>query len=555
VSEPVLVCVAWPYANGPVHVGQVAGAYLPADIFARYHRTRGDRVLMVSGSDSHGTPITVRAEQENVPPETIFERYHASFLDSWERFGISFDLFTSTHTDNHFAVAQDIFRRLYERGDIYKATMLSPYCPTDRRFLPDRYVEGECPICHYPSARGDQCDNCGNTLDPTDLINPRCRLDGTTPEIRETEHCFLRLSAYNRRLLDWVRGHDYWKPNVLNPTVSFLEGGLKDRAITRDLLWGIPVPIEGFEGKRIYVWFEAVIGYLSASIQWAKDRGEPEAWRPFWEGASRAFYFLGKDNIPFHTVIWPAMLTGYGGLNLPYDVPANEYMNLEGQKISSSRNWAVWLPDYLDRYEPDPLRYYLAATMPETADSDFSWAGFVRKNNDELVATWGNLVHRVLTFSYRNFEGRVPEPGPLSAEDAALLERRASALAAVGEAIGRCRFKEALRAAMALAQETNRYLDAQAPWATIKADRAHAGTSLWVALQAINTLKTALYPFLPFSGQRLHAALGFEGEVQAAGWEVTPVPAGQTLPKPEPLFKKLDDAVAEAENARLGQAA
>lgn len=555
MKSNILVCVAWPYANSPVHVGQVAGAYLPADIFARYHRAAGNSVLMVSGSDSHGTPVTVRAEQEGVSTEQIYERYHASFLDSWRRFGISFDLFTTTHTDNHAAVSQDIFRKLYGQGDIYLARMPLPYCPTEQRFLPDRYVEGTCPHCGFAGARGDQCDNCGRTLDPVDLIDPRCKFDGTRPEIRESEHGFLRLSAYNERLLTWVRKHHYWKRNVLNPTIAFLEGGLKDRAITRDLRWGVPVPLPGFEDKRIYVWFEAVIGYLSASIQWAGDRGEPDAWKPFWQGDSRAYYFLGKDNIPFHTVIWPMMLMGYGGLNLPHDVPANEYMNLEGQKISSSRNWAVWLPDYLDRYEPDPLRYCLTATMPESSDSDFSWTEYVRKNNDELVATWGNLVHRVLTFSFRNFGGSVPEPGALTAADHELLERLEPALDLTGEAIAHCRFREGLRTAMSLAQEANRYLDAQAPWAAVKTDRVRAGTALFVTVQAINALKIALYPYLPFSAQRLHHALGFSGVVEQEGWRAAPVPALQPLAQPEPLFKKLDDALIEQENARLRQAA
>ena len=413
MSERILVAVAWPYANGSLHLGQVAGAFLPPDIFARYHRMRGNEVLMVSGSDAHGTPVTLAAEQGGTSPEQISGKYQAEFQDNWERLGISFDLFTTTHTQNHTEVAQDIFLTLHKKGYIYQDTMLQPYCETDRRFLADRYVEGTCPHCGTERARGDQCDHCGRTLDPQDLIDMVCKICGNSPIIRETEHFFLKLSAFEEPLLKWVRAQTHWKPNVRNFTISFLEGGLRDRAITRDIEWGVPVPLEGYEGKRIYVWFEAVIGYLSATKEWAQSKGEPDRWTDFWQKECRAYYFIGKDNIPFHTIIWPAMLMGYGGLNLPYDVPANEFLNLEGLKLSTSRDWAVWLPEYLDRYEPDPLRYVLAASMPETSDSDFSWREYLRRNNDELVATYGNLVHRALTITYRSFQGEVPQPGTL----------------------------------------------------------------------------------------------------------------------------------------------
>ena len=411
MSERILVAVAWPYANGSIHIGQVAGAYLPPDIFARYHRMKGNDVLMVSGSDAHGTPVTLTAEEQGVSPEEVSGHYQGEFLDNWERLGISFDLFTSTHTPNHTQVAQDMFLKLYEGGYIYQDTMSQPYCETDLRFLADRYVTGRCPRCGFEGARGDQCDNCGRTLDPQDLIDMSCRLCGNQPVIRETQHHFFKLGAFQDRLMEWVREQRHWKPNVRNFTIGYLESGLKDRAITRDIGWGVPVPLEGFEDKRIYVWFEAVIGYLSASKEWAQKEGDPDRWRDFWQGDCRAYYFMGKDNIPFHTLIWPAMLMGYGELNLPYDVPANEYMNLEGFKLSTSRNWAIWLPDYLDRYGADPLRYVIAAGMPETSDSDFSWREYVRRNNDELVATYGNLVHRVLTMVHRNFEGAVPHHG------------------------------------------------------------------------------------------------------------------------------------------------
>ncbi|MCK4274824.1 MAG: methionine--tRNA ligase, partial [Dehalococcoidales bacterium] len=390
MSERIFIGVAWPYANGSLHLGQIAGCYLPADIFARYHRTRGNDVLMVSGSDQHGTPITIKAEQEGKTPAEIAGFYQTEFLDCWQKLGITFDLFTTTGTENHAEVAQDIFLKLLQKGYLYKNTVSQLYCPKCQRFLPDRYVEGVCPSCNSSGARGDQCEVCGKPLNPTELIDPRCRVCGTTPVLKDSEHFFLKLSDFQDRLEKWVEKQGQWRPNVYGLTTRYLKEGLRDRAITRDIEWGVPVPVEGFEDKRIYVWFEAVIGYLSASKEWAKLQAKPEKWRDFWQGDGKSYYFIGKDNIPFHTLIWPAMLLGYEGLALPHDVPANEFLTIEGRKISTSRNWAVWLPDYLERYDPDPLRYILSINMPETSDTDFSWREFVRRNNDELVATYGN---------------------------------------------------------------------------------------------------------------------------------------------------------------------
>ena len=554
MTERILVSVAWPYANGSIHIGQVAGCYLPADIFARYHRMNGNEVLMVSGADAHGTPVTLTAEQRGTSPDQVSSGYQAEFLDNWARLGISFDLFTSTHTDNHTAVVQEMFLTLLNNGYIYKDTMMQPYCETDSRFLADRYVEGTCPHCGADGARGDQCDSCGRTLDPKDLIGMACRLCGGGPEIRETEHFFLKLSAFEERLQEWVADKTHWKPNVRNFTRGYLDGGLHDRAITRDIEWGVPVPLEGYATKRIYVWFEAVIGYLSASKEWARTVGAPERWREFWQGDCRAYYFMGKDNIPFHTVIWPAMLMGSEGLNLPYDVPANEFLNLEGLKLSTSRNWAVWLPDYLDRYEPDPLRYVVASNMPETSDSDFSWKEYVRSNNDELVATYGNLVHRVLTMTVRNFDGRVPARGPLDGESEELLDRAASALGEVGRHIESCSFRLALGSAMDLAHAANRYLDRKEPWRAIRSDRDSAAGTLWAALAAINCLKTLLYPFLPFSSEKLHAMLGLQAGVQDEGWrwDRDSLPPDHKLQEPRPLFAKLEEALIEQESLRIG---
>jgi methionyl-tRNA synthetase len=554
LPENILVAVAWPYANGPLHLGHIAGAYLPADIFARYHRLKGNNVLMVSGSDEHGTPITLRAEQEGISPAEVATKYHKEFLESWQKLGITFDLFTTTDTKNHAAVTHDIFLRLLERGYIYKDSMPQAYCPSCKRSLPDRYVEGTCPNCGFEGARGDQCDQCGRTLNPSDLIKVRCRTCGTTPRFEMSEHFFLKLSAFEDQLRKWVGAKTEWRQNVQNFTMAFLEGGLKDRAITRDIEWGVSVPQPGFEKKRIYVWFEAVIGYLSASKEWAAIQGNKDGWKTFWTGKSKAFYFIGKDNIPFHTIIWPAMLMGYGDLNLPYDVPANEFLTIEGKKLSTSRNWAVWVPEYLERYDPDPLRYYLSINMPETGDADFSWHEYLRKNNDELVATYGNLVHRVLTFTNRNFDAAVPDPGELDAVSEGLLQKARNTLDVVDGQFSRCHFKEALKLSMALAQDVNRYLDDTAPWKMIKQDRQAAGKAVYTAIGAISALKTLLYPFLPFTSQKLHIYLGFEGDVRDAGWQLQLPAAGQKLPQPQALFVKLEDKIVEEEMARMGSA-
>ena len=558
MPERIFIGVAWPYANGPLHMGHIAGCYLAADIFARYHRMKGNEVLMVSGSDAHGTPITIRADQEGVEPDVILDRYHAQFLDTWQRLGITFDLFTTTHTENHQRVVQDIFKRLQEQDYIYADTMLLAHCAGCSRFLPDRYVEGTCPHCRNERARGDQCDNCGHTLDPIELVEPRCSICGDTPDFRDSEHFFLRLSAFEQPLLDWIGDKEFWRPNVANSTRGFLQGGLKDRAISRDLTWGVPLPMEGYEGKRIYVWFEAVIGYLSAAVEWAERSGRPDAWEDFWKNDdTKAYYFIGKDNIPFHSIIWPAMIMAYGGLNLPYDVPANEFLSLENRKFSTSQNWALWVPDYLDRYDPDPLRYMLSINMPETGDTDFSWNEFVRRNNDELVATYGNLVNRVLRFTYRNFDGQVPvDAAPPEGAETALLDSARQAMADVDSSLYHTRFRAGISRAFALAQESNRYLDARAPWQSIKTDRADAARSLGTAIRVLNCLKVILAPYLPFTSQKVHEFLGFDGDVSAEPWDfdalVGNIKPGAPLRNPSALYAKLDVAVAEQEAEQLG---
>ncbi len=579
MAERIGIFVAWPYANGDLHLGHVAGVYIPADIFARYHRLRGNQVLMVSGSDAHGTPITVAADREGVSPEEIFRRYHHRFLETYRRLGITFDLFTHTHTENHFAVSQEIFRTLNQRGYLFTRMQTQFYCEYDRRFLPDRYVEGTCPYCGFPSARGDQCDNCGRTLDAIELIEPRCRLCGRPPVLRETEHFFFDLPAFSDQLLAYIERQTHWRPNVHNFVRNFIQEGLKPRPVSRDLDWGIPIPVAGYEHKVMYVWFEAVIGYLSASIEWARHHGDPESWQAWWrDPAARGYYFIGKDNIPFHALIWPAELMGYDpSLNLPYDIPASEFLNLEGQQFSTSRNWAVWVPDFLDRYAPDPLRDYLTSIAPETRDSEFTWQGFVDRNNNELLATWGNLVNRVVSLAYRNFEGRVPAPGPLSERDHELLARIGRGFEAVGELYARVELKAAQREAMALAREVNRYLDEKAPWFQIRENREAAATTVFVALRAIDSLKLLLAPVLPFSSEQVHRFLGYEsplfgGQVIEPGtasgghevltyrpaaaegkdrWRPSELEPGRPLNQPVVLYQKLDESVVEAERQRL----
>jgi methionyl-tRNA synthetase len=557
MTEKIYIGVAWPYANGHLHLGHIAGCYLPADIFARYHRAKGNEVLMVTGSDFHGTPITIRAEQEHTTPAAVAEKYHKSFLESWAGLGISWDLYTHTGTANHAAVTQDMFKTLKEHGYIYKATTTQPYCPKCNRFLPDRYVEGICPFCGDTGARGDECDACGKPLNAAELKNPRCRTCGTPPEFRETEHFFLKLSAFNAQLLAWVKKQDHWRTNVKNFTIGFLEEGLKDRAITRDIEWGIKIPEPGFETKRFYVWFENIIGYLSATKQWAKEiAGDENKWKDFFQNPeTKTYYFIGKDNIVFHTMSWPAELLGYGGLTLPYDVPANEYLNFEGRKASKSHNWAVWVPDYLSRYAPDPVRYMLSINMPEVHDTEFSWREYVRRNNDELVATWGNLVNRVLTFTYKNYEGKVPENSQMNEAGKILMEKAREAAKQADELLGKCHFKAAIQQAMALAQEANRYLDEQAPWKSIKVDKKAAGDSLYSAICVISILNNIFYPFLPFTSQKVHEYLGYAGK-QEDYLRKNPQPAlpapGQKLAEPKPLFTKLDDSIIEEETKRIG---
>jgi methionyl-tRNA synthetase len=590
----ILSAVAWPYANSNIHVGNITGSYLPADIFTRYHRLKGNYVLMVSGSDAHGTPVTVSADTEGTTAYQVYQKYHARFLDLFQKLGLTYDLFTSTHTDNHYRVSQTMFLALQHNGYLYTETQKQWYAPSQQRFLPDRYVEGTCYICGYNSARGDQCDQCGNLLDATQLIEPRSKIDNSTPELRDTEHYYLDLGKLQPEIVNFLQKHqEYWRPNVIRQSLGqILANDLHGRPITRDLDWGIPVPVNGWEGKCLYVWFEAVIGYLSATIEWASINQKGEAWQDWWYNKNaRSYYFIGKDNIPFHAVIWPGQLIGVGGwfgkffegdtdkkLILPFDVPANEFMNLEGQKISGSRNWAIWGLDFLSRYDPDPLRYYLTINMPESKDTDWDWKDFLSRNNNELVATWGNLANRVLSFAYKNWGGHVPLPGELSTGDREIISRVEAGFQTIGEQFETVHLRTALNEAMTLAGEVNKYLDTTAPWFSIKQDIDMAATTIYVALKCIDSLKKLLAPFLPFTAEKLHHYLGYEKPIfgdqftearddslgshtvlryrsdsEINQWHPSELKGGQKLQPPAPLFKKLDTSIVEEERAKLGE--
>jgi len=594
MSENILIAIAWPYANAEIHVGNITGSHLPGDIIARYHRLKGNNVLMVSGTDSHGTPVMLRADATGKPVEEVYKEYHNGFLDLFQQLGITYDLFTTTHTENHFKVAQSIFLALKENGHLYTHKSMQWYSPAAHRFLPDRYIEGTCYICGADGARSDQCDNCNNVLEPEKLLNPLSKIDDSTPELRETEHFYLDLSKLEPEVVNFLRARrGHMRDTVLGESLGKIESeGLKPRPITRDLDWGIPVPTGGWEGKCLYVWFEAVIGYLSAPVEWSNIIGIPEAWRNWWTNAeARAFYFIGKDNIFFHTALWPAELMGTGEqfmqifaeeddqtLTIPYDVPANQFMNLEGQAMSGSRNWAVWGRDFLSRYDPDALRYYLTINMPENRDTDWNWDDFLARNNNELVATWGNLANRVLAFAYNHWEGIIPDPGELRPADKEIIALVESGFETVGQFYEAVKIRAALNETMRLASEVNKYLDQTAPWKEIKTDKVAAGTTIYTAMRVIASLKTLFAPILPYTSQRLnnylgstqplfgeqateeitdnlgtHTTLRYFPENATGRWEPSPLTPGGKFAKPAPLFRKLDQSIVEEERSRLGK--
>ena len=600
-SSHILTAVAWPYASGPRHIGHAA-AYVPSDVFSRYQRMAGRKVLMVSGTDEHGTPILVAADAEGASPGQVADRYTRVIAEDLQSLGLSYDLFTRTTTRNHYEVTQELFLGLLRNGYVFPQTTLGAISPSTGRTLPDRYIEGTCPICGYGAARGDQCDNCGNQLDPTDLIDPRSRINGETPVFVDAEHYFLDLPAFAEALGGYLQSRDNWRPNVLKFSLNLLDD-LRPRAITRDLDWGVPVPLDGWRDrpdKKLYVWFDAVIGYLSASIEWAKRTGDPDAWRPFWQGdQARGYYFMGKDNIVFHAEIWPAMLFGYSGigarggtpgslgpLDRPYEVVSSEFLTMEGKQFSSSRGVVIYIRDVLSRYDPDALRYYLSVAGPESQDTDFTWSEFRRRTNDELADSWGNLVNRSVSLALRNF-GAVPPAGALTDADAALLAASGAAFGTVGGLLERSRQKAAIGEAMRIVGDANRYLSDQAPWQLPRSGRPEdlerMGTILHTALQVVDDCKTLLTPFLPSSSSAVHELLGGEGRWAAmpelaevseptatgspsypvitgdydtgARWESVPLPAGRPLGRPTPLFRKLDASIVDDELARLAESA
>lgn len=547
-----LVTTALPYANGPVHIGHLAGVYVPADIYVRYKRMKGDEVLFIGGSDEHGVPIAIKAKAERVSPQEVVDRYHALIKESFARLGIDFDIYSRTTSETHEKTASAFFTKLYESGKLIEQTSEQYYDPEAKQFLADRYITGTCPHCHNERAYGDQCEACGTSLSATDLIDPHSAISGAKPELRETKHWYLPLGDYESFLREWIlEGHKEWKPNVYGQCKSWLDLGLQPRAVTRDLDWGIPVPLQGAEGKVLYVWFDAPIGYISNTKELL-----PDSWRTWWcDPETRLIHFIGKDNIVFHCIIFPAMLKAEGSFNLPDNVPANEFLNLEGDKISTSRNWAIWLHEYLDEMpgKEDVLRYVLTANAPETKDNDFTWRDYQARNNNELVAIYGNFVNRALVLTHKYFDGKVPPLGHLTEIDEEMLREVAAIPAELDDQLEHFHFREALKTAMQLARIGNKYLADTEPWKVIKSDPDRVATILHLALQLVGNLTIAFAPFTPFSTRRLLAMLqvGEEGFAFSRFGATDLLPEGHQLGTPELLFEKIEDDVIQAQLDKL----
>ena len=549
-----LITTALPYANGPVHIGHLAGVYVPADIYARFLRLRGEEVIMVGGSDEHGVPITLRARKEGITPQQVVDRYHTIIKDSLADLGVSFDIYSRTTSQIHSETASEFFRHLYDKGEFTVKTSLQPYDETAGQFLADRYVTGTCPKCGNEHAYGDQCESCGSSLNATDLINPKSALSGAPVTMRETTHWYLPLDKWEPELNRWIlEGHKEWKTNVYGQCKSWIDGGLQPRAVSRDLDWGVPVPVEGAEGKVLYVWFDAPIGYISNTKELL-----PDSWEKWWKDPeSRIINFIGKDNIVFHCIVFPAMLMAYGdNFQLPDNVPANEFLNLEGDKISTSRNWAVWLHEYLQELpgRQDTLRYVLTANAPETRDNDFTWADFQARTNNELVAILGNFVNRAMVLTHKYFDGVVPAPGELTDTDRAMIDEVKTAVAALTEALETVHFREGVKQAMEIARIGNRYLQETQPWAVAKTDMARTATILNLAINLCANLAIAFAPFLPFMSEKLVAMLGLKDFTWQQLGAFDLVAAGAQLAKPELLFEKIEDSVVEAQIQKLNDA-
>ncbi|QUH00112.1 methionine--tRNA ligase [Saccharopolyspora erythraea] len=587
MSASVLTAVAWPYANGPRHIGHVSGFGVPSDVFSRYQRMAGNRVLMVSGTDEHGTPISVQADKEGLSTRELADKYNRVITEDLQGLGLSYDLFTRTTTGNHYEVVQQIFLALHRNGYIVPKTTTGAISPSTGRTLPDRYIEGTCPICGYDGARGDQCDNCGNQLDPAELINPVSRINGEKPDFVETEHLFLDLSAFTESLGKWLSTRTGWRSNVLKFTQNLVED-MRPRAISRDLDWGVPIPLDGWRDqsmKRLYVWFDAVIGYFSASVEWARRTGDRDAWKQFWtDPSAQGYYFMGKDNITFHAQIWPALLMGHNGqgdkggevgpfgqLNLPDEIVSSEFLTMSGSKFSTSRGTVIYVRDFLREFGPDTLRYFISVAGPENQDTDFTWDEFVRRTNFELANEWGNLVNRSVSMAAKN-NGAVPAPTAPKAADEELKALSRNAFETVGANLQRSRFKLAAQEAMRVVSAANKYLSDQEPW-KLKDDPDRRDAVLHTALQVVSDANTLLTPFLPHSAQKVHELLGGTGvwsaqpelrevsdldvpereypvlmgdyAAEQASWESKEIEVGRPLHKPTPLFAKLDAALGE----------
>ncbi len=545
---------ALPYANGPIHIGHLAGVYVPADIYARYLRMKGEDVLFIGGSDEHGVPITIKARAEGVNPQVIVDRYHEQIKKSFEEFGISFDVYSRTSAPVHHKTASDFFLKLYRDGKFIEKTSRQYYDEKEHQFLADRYITGTCPHCGYENAYGDQCENCGTSLSPLELINPKSALSGNVPVLKGTKHWYLPLDQYEEWLNEWILvGHkNDWKTNVYGQVKSWIDHGLKPRAVTRDLDWGVKVPLEEAEGKVLYVWFDAPIGYISAAKEWSEITGKD--WEPYWKDKeTKLVHFIGKDNIVFHCIIFPVMLKAEGDFILPDNVPANEFLNLEGNKISTSRNWAVWLHQYLEDFpgKQDVLRYVLTANAPETKDNDFTWKDFQARNNNELLAIFGNLVNRTLVLTQKYFNGVVPDAAGLDEEARATLEEMKLFPGKISQSLDRYRFREALTELMNLARLGNKYLTDSEPWKVIKTDEEKVKTILNVSLQIVANLAVLSEPFLPFTAARLQKKLGMEQPSWADAGNTELIKPGHQLAKPELLFERIEDKEVEAQVQRL----
>jgi methionyl-tRNA synthetase len=553
--EKILVTAALPYANGPLHIGHLAGAYIPADVYVRYQRLKGTDILFICGSDEHGVPITIRADNEKVTPREIVDRYNKTMRKSFQRIGIAFDNYSRTSLPLHHKISQDFFLRLYQKGFISEQSVNQYFCTRCRRFLPDRYIEGECPHCHEAGARGDQCESCGRWLEPEQLISPKCKICGSPPEPRTTKHWYFRLSMFQKQLEEWQAAKSDWKSNVREFCAGWFQEGLTDRPITRDIDWGVPVPLPNAEGKVLYVWFDAPIGYISSSVEWAEKQGNPEKWRDYWQDPkTRLIHFIGKDNIVFHAIVWPAMLMAHGELTLPSQIPANEFLNIEGEKLSTSRNWAVWVDEYLEAFPPDPLRYYLEANAPENKDADFAWKDFQSRNNSELADVLGNLVNRSLSFVERHFEACVPPATDLQDADRAILSNIAEAAARIGNAIEEFQVRRALMELMDLARSGNKYFNDAAPWVSIKSDRTRCASTLNTILQLQAALAVLMEPFLPFSAEKLWLMLNAPGSHRDQRWHTIAqlrLVDSHPLGEREILFRKIEGDAIDAQIAKL----